>query len=68
MRWMADMDRYPIPNDDAEQNRDDMKHAMMLELTKYEQLIGLRGDQDTDVHFKWQLVLLAHRGQPPEDY
>jgi hypothetical protein len=25
---------YPIPNDDAEQNRDDMKHAMMLELTK----------------------------------
>ncbi|KPM45556.1 hypothetical protein AK830_g945 [Neonectria ditissima] len=24
---------YPIPNDDAEQNRDDMKHAMMLELT-----------------------------------
>ncbi|KAH7147923.1 S-adenosyl-L-methionine-dependent methyltransferase [Fusarium sp. MPI-SDFR-AT-0072] len=25
--------RYPIPNDDAEQNRDDMKHAMMLELT-----------------------------------
>ncbi|KAB5578083.1 S-adenosyl-L-methionine-dependent methyltransferase [Coniochaeta sp. 2T2.1] len=25
--------RYPIPNDDMEQNRDDMKHAMMLELT-----------------------------------
>ncbi|KAJ9150145.1 S-adenosyl-L-methionine-dependent methyltransferase [Coniochaeta hoffmannii] len=25
--------RYPIPNDDTEQNRDDMKHAMMLELT-----------------------------------
>ncbi|KAH6876611.1 S-adenosyl-L-methionine-dependent methyltransferase [Thelonectria olida] len=24
---------YPIPNDDTEQNRDDMKHAMMLELT-----------------------------------
>ncbi|KAI8651181.1 hypothetical protein NCS55_01361500 [Fusarium keratoplasticum] len=24
---------YPIPNDDAEQNRDDMKHVMMLELT-----------------------------------
>lgn len=24
--------RYPIPNDDVEQNRDDMKHAMMLEL------------------------------------
>ncbi|EWG54720.1 hypothetical protein FVEG_12855 [Fusarium verticillioides 7600] len=33
LRWIADMDRYPIPNDDAEQNRDDMKHAMMLELT-----------------------------------
>jgi hypothetical protein len=30
----TDMSRYPIPNDDAEQNRDDMKHAMMLELTK----------------------------------
>ena len=27
--------RYPIPNDDKEQNRDDMKHAMMLELTEY---------------------------------
>lgn len=26
--------RYPIPNDDVEQNRDDMKHAMMLELTE----------------------------------
>lgn len=26
--------RYPIPNDDEEQNRDDMKHAMMLELTE----------------------------------
>ncbi|ERS96833.1 hypothetical protein HMPREF1624_07042 [Sporothrix schenckii ATCC 58251] len=25
--------RYPIPNDDAEQQREDMKHAMMLELT-----------------------------------
>jgi ubiquinone/menaquinone biosynthesis C-methylase UbiE len=25
--------RYPIPNDDIEQNREDMKHAMMLELT-----------------------------------
>ncbi|CAK7226776.1 RNA-binding component of cleavage and polyadenylation factor [Sporothrix curviconia] len=25
--------RYPIPNDDAEQKREDMKHAMMLELT-----------------------------------
>ena len=25
--------RYPIPNDDAEQNREDMKHVMMLELT-----------------------------------
>lgn len=25
--------RYPIPNDDQEQNREDMKHAMMMELT-----------------------------------
>ncbi|KAI1333883.1 S-adenosyl-L-methionine-dependent methyltransferase [Xylariaceae sp. FL0016] len=25
--------RYPIPNDDMEQNREDMKHAMMMELT-----------------------------------
>jgi len=24
--------RYPIPNDDAELNREDMKHAMLLEL------------------------------------
>ncbi len=25
--------RYPIPNDDIEQEREDMKHAMMMELT-----------------------------------
>lgn len=25
--------RYPIPNDDLEQSREDMKHAMMLEMT-----------------------------------
>lgn len=25
--------RYPIPNDDREQSREDMKHAMMLEMT-----------------------------------
>ncbi|KAK4189415.1 putative methyltransferase [Podospora australis] len=25
--------RYPIPNDDLEQNREDMKHAMMMEMT-----------------------------------
>lgn len=31
---LTDQRRYPIPNDDAEQNRDDMKHAMMLELTR----------------------------------
>jgi len=25
--------RYPIPNDDIEQNREELKHALMLELT-----------------------------------
>lgn len=25
--------RYPIPNDETEQNREDMLHAMMLEVT-----------------------------------
>lgn len=25
--------RYPVPDDDIEQNREDMKHAMLLELT-----------------------------------
>ena len=25
--------RYPVPNDDQEQYREDMKHAMMMELT-----------------------------------
>jgi hypothetical protein len=25
--------RYPIPNDESEQNREDMLHAMMLEVT-----------------------------------
>lgn len=34
--------RYPIPNDDAEQNRDDMKHAMMLELTECVFVMGTR--------------------------
>ncbi|GKT92033.1 methyltransferase domain-containing protein [Colletotrichum tofieldiae] len=27
--------RYPMPNDQTEQNREDMKHAMLLELTFY---------------------------------
>jgi hypothetical protein len=26
--------RYPIPNDDIEQDREDMKHALMMELTE----------------------------------
>lgn len=35
---LADLDnarhgRYPIPNDEHEQNREDMLHAMMLEAT-----------------------------------
>ncbi len=25
--------RYPVPNDDQEQSREDMKHAMLMELT-----------------------------------
>lgn len=25
--------RYPVPNDDMEQDREDMKHAMVMELT-----------------------------------
>ncbi|KAM5386509.1 hypothetical protein ACJZ2D_000472 [Fusarium nematophilum] len=35
---------YPIPNDDAEQNRDDMKHAMMLELTNGKLFFSPIGD------------------------
>jgi hypothetical protein len=29
---MYRLGRYPLPNDDDEQNREDMKHAMMLEM------------------------------------
>ncbi|KAH8896217.1 S-adenosyl-L-methionine-dependent methyltransferase [Thozetella sp. PMI_491] len=36
--------RYPIPNDDVEQNRDDMKHAMMLELTDGQLFFAPIGD------------------------
>ncbi len=43
MNWLTSLDqfhhykhgRYPIPNDDTEQNREDMKHALHLELTEY---------------------------------
>ncbi|KAF4977615.1 hypothetical protein FZEAL_5899 [Fusarium zealandicum] len=38
-------DGYPIPNDDAEQNRDDMKHAMMLGLTDGKLFFSPIGDK-----------------------
>lgn len=36
--------RYPIPNDDTEQNREDMKHALMLELTNGKYFFAPIGD------------------------
>lgn len=36
--------RYPIPNDDLEQNREDMKHAMLLELNDGELYFAPIGD------------------------
>lgn len=36
--------RYPIPNDDQEQNREDMKHVMMLEMTDGKLLYAPIGD------------------------
>jgi hypothetical protein len=36
--------RYPIPNDDLEQNREDMKHAMLMELTGGKLLYAPIGD------------------------
>ncbi|KAK4228587.1 Trans-aconitate 2-methyltransferase [Podospora fimiseda] len=36
--------RYPIPNDDLEQNREDMKHAMMMELTDGKLFLAPIGD------------------------
>lgn len=36
--------RYPIPNDDQEQNREDMKHAMMMELTDGKLFLAPIGD------------------------
>jgi hypothetical protein len=36
--------RYPIPNDNIEQNREDMKHAMLMELTDGELFYAPVGD------------------------
>jgi hypothetical protein len=36
--------RYPIPNDDLEQDREDMKHAMLMELTGGKLLYAPIGD------------------------
>ncbi len=58
--------RYPLPNDEEEQDREDMKHAMMLELT-------VRGGPRAGSPFVvavltvvagWKALLCAHRRQP----
>lgn len=36
--------RYPIPNDDLEQNRENMKHAMLMMLTGYKLFFSPIGD------------------------
>ncbi|CRG91782.1 hypothetical protein PISL3812_08834 [Talaromyces islandicus] len=41
--------RYPIPNDDNEQDREDMKHAMMLELMDGELFFAPIGDNPQNI-------------------
>ncbi|KAK3326711.1 hypothetical protein B0H66DRAFT_581072 [Apodospora peruviana] len=41
--------RYPIPNDDAELNREDMKHAMLLEITDGELYYAPIGDNPQQI-------------------
>jgi hypothetical protein len=41
--------RYPIPNDDSEQDREDMKHAMMLELTDGELFFAPIGEHPQSI-------------------
>ena len=41
--------KYPIPNDDIEQNREDMKHAMVLELTNGKLVYAPIGDNPQKV-------------------
>jgi len=41
--------KYPIPNDDIEQNREDMKHAMCLELTDGKLVFAPIGDNPQKV-------------------
>ncbi|KAI0014974.1 S-adenosyl-L-methionine-dependent methyltransferase [Xylariomycetidae sp. FL0641] len=41
--------RYPVPNDDIEQNREDMKHAMMMELTDGKLFFSPIGDNPTKI-------------------
>lgn len=41
--------RYPIPNDDAEQNREDMKHAMMLEITQGKLVLAPIGEHPQNI-------------------
>jgi hypothetical protein len=41
--------RYPIPNDDNEQDREDMKHAMMLELMDGELFFAPVGDNPQNI-------------------
>ncbi|KAH8655183.1 S-adenosyl-L-methionine-dependent methyltransferase [Xylariales sp. PMI_506] len=41
--------RYPIPNDDQEQNREDMKHVMMLEMTDGKLFYSPLGDNPQKV-------------------
>ena len=41
--------RYPIPNDDFEQNREDMKHAMLMELTDGALFFAPIGDEPQQI-------------------
>ncbi|KAF4813542.1 Secondary metabolism regulator LAE1 [Colletotrichum tropicale] len=49
--------KYPIPNDDVEQNREDMKHAMVMELTDGK-LFHARIGETPGKFWIWELELI----------
>lgn len=59
--------RYPIPNDDGEQNRDDLKHAMHMELTECCAFSDVFPVYSKLTLAQWQHLLCAHRKLPPKD-
>lgn len=62
--------RYPIPNDETEQDREDMKHAMMMELcvSAHIHLENARMSSVPNPDIGRKTVLCADRGLSQEDH